>query len=81
VKPAEARRLAIDHPLSDLREAAEVLGEEREPHFAVHGEDAGERLTHVLLAIRIREKIDAGEDPREAFRAVMASVRGVMTNE
>jgi uncharacterized protein (DUF2237 family) len=81
MRPAEARRLAIEHRLSELAEAAAALTEEREPPFRVEGADPGEKLTHVLLAQRIRERIDAGEDPREAFRAVMASVRAVVANE
>jgi hypothetical protein len=81
VKPAEARRLAIEHTLAELREAGEALAGERPTHVEVHGADAGEKLTHVLLAQRIREKMDAGEDPKDAFRAVMAGVRDVLSNE
>lgn len=81
MKPAEARRLAVAHTRADLEEAASVLGEERDPHFEVGGEDHGEKLTHVLLAIRIRERIDGGEDPKDAFRHVMTGVRHVLANE
>ncbi|MDQ3035065.1 MAG: hypothetical protein M3Y87_21840 [Myxococcota bacterium] len=81
MKPAEARRLAVAHTSIELGEAAETLGEERDPHFEVAGADHGEKLTHVLLAMRIRERIDGGEDVKDAFRHVMAGVRGVLSNE
>lgn len=82
MKPAEARRLASERTMSDLQEAAEALSDEKDPFFEVHGEDHGERLTHVLLAQRIRERMDEhGEDLKDAFRHVMAGVRGVLTNE
>lgn len=81
MKPAEARRLAVAHTKADLEEAASVLGGERDPHFEVGGEDHGEKLTHVLLAIRIRERIDGGEDAKDAFRHVMTGVRHVLSND
>lgn len=82
MKPSEARRLAAERTAADLQEAAEALAEEKDPFFEVHGEDHGERLTHVLLALRIRERMDAhGEELKDAFRHVMAGVRGVLTNE
>jgi hypothetical protein len=81
MKPVEVRRLATDHTLAELREAAEALAEDRDPPFPIEGADSGERLTHVLLAQRVREHLDSGEDLRDAFRAVMASVRAVLTNE
>jgi hypothetical protein len=80
VKPAEARRLAVERTAVELGEAAEALGEERDPHFEIGGADHGEKLTHVLLAMRIRARIDGGEDVKDAFRHVMAGVRGVLTN-
>lgn len=81
MKPAEARRLASAHTTDELSAASEALSEERAPSIEVGGEDPGEQLTHVLLALRIRAKVDAGEEPRDAYRAVMADVRGVLTNE
>ena len=80
MKAAEARRLAETHSSSALSEAAEALGEEKAPAFEVQGEDDGERLTHVLLALRIRSRMDDGESARDAFRHVMAGVRDVLTN-
>lgn len=82
MKPAEARRLAETYSLEQLAHAAHHLGEEQDPEIDVAGEDHGEKLTHVLLAMRIRERVELGGDPlREAFRAVMTEVRGVLSNE
>ena len=81
MKPAEARRLAGAHTREELTSACEALSEERAPELEVGGEDPGEQLTHVLLAQRIRAKFDAGMDLKDAYREVMADVRGVLTNE
>jgi len=80
VKPAEARRLAERHDADALQAAAEALGDEREPAIAITGGDEGEKLTHVLLALRIRARLDAGEDLKTAYRAVMGEVRSVLSN-
>ncbi len=82
MKPAEARRLAEAHTLDQLAHAASQLGEEQVPGIPIGGEDPGEQLTHVLLAMRIRERVElSGDDLREAYRAVMAGVRHVLQNE
>ena len=82
MKPAEARRLASERTMADLDQACAELAEERPPFFEIAGADAGEQLTHVLLAKRIRERMDAhGEDLKDAYRHVMAGVRDVLTND
>jgi hypothetical protein len=81
VKPAEARRLAKEHTLEDIERAIEHLAEERDPPIEVKGEDHGERLTHCLLAQRIRGLVDGGMELKQAYREVMGGVRGVLTNE
>lgn len=81
MKPAEARRLATEKTASELDLAIEHLSDERDPHFSIAGDDHGEMLTNALLAKRIRERIDRGEDGKEAFRTVMGEVRAVVTNE
>ena len=81
MKPAVARELANAHTSEELAAAAEALSEEQTPPFAIGGADAGEQLTHVLLAMRIRARIDAGDDPKDAYRAVMGEVCSVLTNE
>ena len=42
-----------------------------EPDIEVEGEDHGERLTHCLLAQRIRAMVDEGTPLRDAYREVM----------
>src|SRR5690606_4605329 len=81
VKAAAVRKAAERYTSAELEAAAEALaGEEREI-LEIEGDDPGERLTHLLLALRVRSRMDAGEDLKEAFRAVMADVRGTLTNE
>lgn len=82
MKPAEARRLAESYSLEQLAHFASQLGHEQEPDVEIGGADHGEKLTHVLLAMRMRERMElSGDELREAFRAVMAEVRHVLTNE
>ena len=81
MRPGESRRLAKEHSLEELKIAASGLTEDREPAFEVRGQGTGEKLTHLLLAVRIRTRIDGGQEEREAFRAVMAEVRSMFQNE
>ena len=81
MKPAECRRLATEKTAAELGRAAELLSEEQAPPFDVLGDGPGDQLTHVLLAQRIQERVQRGEDPKDAFRAVMAEVRAVVSNE
>ncbi len=82
MKPAEARRLAELYSLEQLARAAHRLGEEQDPEIEIAGVDHGEMLTHVLLAMRMRERMElAGDSLRDAFRAVMSEVRGVLQND
>ena len=41
----------------------------------------GERLTHLLLARRIRGRVDAGEELKDAFRAELGAVRETLAND
>ena len=81
MKAAEIRRLAQQHDLATLDAAADALAEELPLEIEVAGEDDGERLTHLMLASRLRAKVDAGTAMPAAFREIMQSVREVMTNE
>ncbi len=81
MKPAESRRLALEKTAAELAAAIDALSEETDPPFAIAGADHGEMLTNVLLAQRIRERIDRGEDARDAFRTVMGEVRAVVSND
>ncbi len=81
MKAGAVRALAEAHDVPTLEAAAEALAEREENVLGVEGVDNGERLTHLMLAIRVRARADAGEALKDAFRAEMAGVREVMTNE
>jgi len=80
VRAAEIRRLAAEETLERLEHAAEGIAEREEDPDWVTGTDLGEKLTHLLLAARIRRRVSAGEDAKEAFRAELASVRDLLAN-
>ncbi len=78
MKPAEIRRLAKDHDAASLKAARAALMDGEPPPFAIEGEDDGERLTHINLALRVVGKVDAGADLKEAFREVLGGVRELL---
>jgi len=80
VKAAAVKKAASDYTSVQLAEAIEAVTEREEEILAVDGDDMGERLTHLLLAARIRARVDAGEELKDAFRAEMASVRDTIAN-
>ncbi len=80
MKATEVRALAERHDLATLEAAVEAISEREEDVLGVEGADLGEKLTHLLLASRVRVRVDAGEALKDAFRAEMASVRDVMSN-
>lgn len=75
------RKLATEQTAEALEAAAEALIEREEDVLGVDGEDPGEKLTHVNLALRCRQKIDQGVEPKEAFRSVMGGVRDLLQND
>lgn len=81
MKAGVIRKLAQSHPQADLDAAADALAEGETIAFEVAGEDDGERLTHLMLASRVRSRADAGTPLKEAFREVMGEVRGVIAND
>ena len=76
MKAAVSRKLSRSHDSATLAACAAALMDGGAPPVEVEGEDEGERLTHVMLAQRVRAAVDAGD----AFREVMASVREVLTD-
>lgn len=80
MKAGVIRKLAKEHDLPALEAAARSLLEGEGAPFEIGGDDDGERLTHVMLAQRIRKRVDAGEDLKAVFREVMGGVRTVMTD-
>lgn len=81
MKANVVRKLAETHDAAALGAAAESIAEEGVDTLGVEGDDLGEKLTHLMLALRLRARVDAGEAMKDAFRAEMAGVREVLTNE
>jgi hypothetical protein len=82
VKAPAVRAVATAHDLQEIAAAIEAIAERgEEPAIPVEGDSLGEKLTHLLLAQRIRTRMGAGEDLKDAFRAEMAAVRGTLTND
>ena len=81
MKAGVIRKLAEQHDLATLEAAADALENERAPEIEIRGDDEGEQLTHCLLAQRLRARIDAGDDPKAAFRELMGEVRSVIAND
>ena len=81
MKAGVIRKLAQTHDRGTLDRAADTLAEGGEVPFEVGGDDDGERLTHLMLAARVRGLVDDGADLKEAFREIMTQVRGVISND
>lgn len=82
MKAAVVRKLAEQYTMAELAEAAETFAEEERDPLGVEGDDLGEKLTHVMLAMRIREKVEVGgQDLRTAFREQLGEVRSLLENE
>lgn len=80
MKPPAVKKAAT-YSAQQLADAIEAISEREEEILEVDGDDMGERLTHLLLASRIRARVDAGEDAKDAFRAEMAAVRETIRND
>lgn len=75
MKIPEIKRLAETYTLEQLQEAELAIADEREPEIEVHGEDEGEKLTHLFGAQFIREKVDGGMEFTAALREFTQKVR------
>jgi hypothetical protein len=80
VKAAAVRKAAERYGSAELAAAITALTEEERELLEIDGDDPGERLTHLLLAQRVRARMDRGEDLKEAFRAEMGQVRETLSN-
>lgn len=81
MKASSVRKLATDRTVLELEKAIEAIVEREADEHGIDGEDLGEKLTHCMLAMRIRSRVDAGEDAGAAFRAEMAAVRDILKND
>ena len=60
---------------AQLQEAEQALYEEQMPLIDIEGDDEGEKLTHVLAALEIKENMAKGMEFKEALRAYTQRVR------
>jgi hypothetical protein len=81
MKAPEIRRLSLAHDKATLDAAAAALMAGDEPAIRVEGDpEDGERLTHVMLAQRVLDRVAAGLPHAAAYREVMGAVRVVLTD-
>jgi len=73
------RRLAEKYTKAELDQAAELFEQKRENVYAVEGHDEAEVLTNLLMASRVRDKVDGGMPLAEAVRDHSQSVRKILT--
>jgi hypothetical protein len=73
------RDLAGKYTKAELDKAAELFETKRENPYGVQGHDEAEILTNLLMASRVREKVEAGMPLAEALRDHSQSVRKILT--
>lgn len=81
MKASSCRKVAETYTATQIAEAIEAITEREEEVLEVPGEDMGERLTHLLVAQRIRAQVDAGVPLKEAFRQELGKVRDTVSND
>ena len=81
MKASSVRAVATTYTTAQIDSAIEALTEREEEILEIAGEDEGERLTHLLLGRRVRARMEAGEDLKQAFRAEMGAVRQTLSND
>jgi len=65
-----------NYSLEELKAAEEAIMDERSPAIPIDGDDEGEKLTHVLAAIYIKEEMSTKSIAfRDALRAYSQRVR------
>ena len=80
MKASTVRKLAQSWSVAKLDAAAQAIAEQEQDVPEIDGDDLGEKLTHVMLARRVRVLVDGGQPFKEAFREVLSGVRSVLTN-
>ncbi len=70
------KQLVENRTMDELREAEDALIDEKPFPFEIGGKDEGEKLTHILAAIYILEKMKTdGMEFKEALREYTRMVR------
>lgn len=81
MKASVIRKLSKDRTRAELEAGRDAIAEREEDVLGVDGEDLGEKLTHIMLALRVVGRVEAGETHKEAFRSELSSVRDLLENE
>jgi len=81
MKVAAVKSCAQSFSIEEIEAAIEGVVEREELVLPIEGDNLGEKLTHLLLAQRIHARMATGESFKDAFRALMAEVRGTLINE
>lgn len=81
MKAGAVRRAAKTYDSEQLAAAVEAVVDNEEEILEIDGDDMGERLTHLLLAQRVRARMDEGVELKVAFREVLGDVRETLANE
>lgn len=69
------KKLVEQADLESLKKAEQALYDEQPPAIEVDGDDEGEKLTHILAAIYIKERMALGDDFTTALRGYSQRVR------
>jgi hypothetical protein len=78
VKPAVVRALVESHDLPALEAAAEAFEASLANPLNVPGDDDGEVLSHLLVAIFVKKKMAKGLPLNEALREYSQKVRKII---
>lgn len=79
MKPAIVRALVDAHDIETLQKAAATFEENLENTLHVAGDDDGEILSHLLVAIFVKKKMAKGLALNEALREYSQKVRNIIT--
>ncbi len=70
------KKLVEQYSIAQLQEAENALLEEEQPTIEVEGDDEGEKLTHILASIYIKNKMEHHATPfTQALRDFSQRVR------
>jgi len=75
MKVPAIKKLVEQADIESLKQAEQALYNEQSPVIEVEGEDEGEKLTHILAAIYIKERMAQGDDFTTALRRYTQRVR------
>jgi hypothetical protein len=70
------KKIVEKYTLEELQKAEEAMLEEQTPEIEIEGEDEGEKLTHVLAAVWVKNEIQTnGTEAMTAIRNYAQRVR------